>query len=158
MKEELNTSSCLALSQPAAGCAGREAGEQLMSSPQPPFPGSRISIIITAPEAARRIQSFKKKIREFKREINSVANHNAQRVGWVSVLKDSCTCSLGTVVLSSRPSPASGHHFSIRNPVSWGKSPQGTIPAAIYPKTRYVLFVTFSLKPCSVLAIKCRAI
>lgn len=90
------TSSCLALSQPRAACKLQATGEQLMSSPQPPFPGSYISITITAPEAVKRIQALKNKL-EFNREINSVANCNAQRAGCVSVSSDSCTCSLGTV-------------------------------------------------------------
>lgn len=131
------TSSCLALSQPRAACKLQATGEQLMSSPQPPFPGSCISITITAPEAAKRIQALKNKL-EFNREINSVANCNAQRLGCVSVSSDSCTCSLGTVVIS-RPSAAFGHHFNIYTSISWGKSLQGIISAATYPKSWCVL-------------------
>lgn len=95
------TSSCLALSEPRAAC--KLQGEQLMSSPQPPFPASYIiSITITAPGAVKRIQALKNKL-EFNREINSVANRNAQRAGCVSVSNDSCTCSLGTVRFPDLP-------------------------------------------------------
>lgn len=70
------------------------------------------------------------------REINSVANCNAQRVSCVSALKhNSSMCSLGVVVLISKPSIAFGHHFNAM--VSWGKSLQGTIAGTQKPDVFY---------------------
>lgn len=74
---------------PAWLCLSQTLGAATDRLPLPPRAGSHGSITMTAPEAAKRTVLKKKilKKKEFSREMNSVANCNAQRIGCAAVLR-----------------------------------------------------------------------